>query len=63
MTAIIAAEFVASLIPDIMDVPAPVIVTVPVIVGEFNEPPDHAAILTPGVNVTFSVTESRRKIV
>lgn len=57
------ALFVTSRIPEIFEVPAPVMVRVPVIVGVFNVPPDHAAIFTPGVIVTFSVTESLRNIV
>jgi hypothetical protein len=63
VTAIITAEFVTSRIPLILQVPAVVIVSVPVIVGVFRVPPVQAAILTPAVSVTFSVTESLRKIV
>src|SRR5580693_795519 len=59
----IAAEFVINSRPEIVLVPAPVIVSVPVIEGVFAEPPDHAVIFTPGVIVTFSVTDVMRKIV
>ena len=48
--------------PDIVLVPAPVIVRVPVIEGVFKLPPVQAVILTPGVIVTFSVTEVIKKI-
>jgi hypothetical protein len=50
-------------IPLMLHVPAVVIVRVPLMVGVFNVPPCHAVILTPAVRVTFSVTESLRKIV
>lgn len=49
--------------PEIVLVPAPVMVNVPVIVGTFKESPDQQAIFTPGVIVTFSVTLSLKKIV
>lgn len=57
------SELVISVIPEIVDVPAPVIVILPVIEGVFTADPSQAARLTPIVSVTFSVTESRRKIV
>jgi len=44
-------------------VPAPVIVNVPIIAGVFKASPSHAAILTPGVIVTDSDTESLKNMV
>jgi hypothetical protein len=50
-------------IPEIVDVPAAVIVKVPVIEGVFEDPAAQLTIFTPGVIVTFSVTEVLKKIV
>ncbi len=61
--AINAALFVCNLRLDTVDVPAPVIVSVPMIVGVFRAPPDHPVMFTPGVMVTFSVTLSRKNMV
>ena len=57
------AELVTNLMPEIVLVPAPVIVKVPVMDGVLREEPSHAAIFTPGVMVTFSVTDDLKKMV
>ncbi len=63
VTARNSAPLEARRMPLILQVPAAVIVSVPLIVGVLSVPPVHAEILTPAVRVTFSVTESRKKIV
>lgn len=56
-------ELVRSSTPDMLLVPAPVIVNVPMMAGVLRDDPCHPTILIPGVRVTFSVTESLKKIV